>query len=434
MAMAAGDKMVGWRPYRFQNLEKVSRSQALLTQRLEWLIPSASGHVVDGIRARLKELFEDEVTLALDYVHVVRTAHLKKMIGVPTFLAVLAPAPQKPRGFLEIELGLAHAAIDKLLGGAGDVGHRPLTDIEEGVMSFIILEALKTLAPNLDPGLPRMRLEGVVHTVDDALVLSGEETQLIVVQLKGTLGDQQGFVRLFIPATVVGMTSTPEKGPERRARRLTEFTRNAHRLAAVKVWLRAEIGKAEILGRELARLHTGDVVLLDEITARPDQGAGGTASLRIGRGKAARAAAQIVVDAKGLKAKITAFQPGEEPQPSPEPAQDPGAGAPEAEAEELNPTDDVTDPGRALYKEGHVSQNTEGADLLNDIPLQVAVELGRVPMAAEDIVALKVGQVIDLARMPGEPVDMSVNGKVVARGELVEIEGHLGVRILSLLG
>jgi flagellar motor switch/type III secretory pathway protein FliN len=62
------------------------------------------------------------------------------------------------------------------------------------------------------------------------------------------------------------------------------------------------------------------------------------------------------------------------------------------------------------------------------------VELARIPVTAEQVVALKVGQVVDLNRVPGEPVELSVNGKVVARGELVEVEGHLGVRILSLLG
>ena len=83
---------------------------------------------------------------------------------------------------------------------------------------------------------------------------------------------------------------------------------------------------------------------------------------------------------------------------------------------------------------GGDSTAADGADLINDIPLQIAVELARVPVTAEQVVALKVGQVIDLNRVPGEPVELSVNGKVVARGELVEVEGHLGVRILSLLG
>ena len=76
----------------------------------------------------------------------------------------------------------------------------------------------------------------------------------------------------------------------------------------------------------------------------------------------------------------------------------------------------------------------EGADLLNDIPLQIAVEIGRLPITAEEVVGLKVGHVFDLNRQVGEPLDLSVNGKVVARGELVEIEGNLGIRIVSLAG
>ena len=55
-------------------------------------------------------------------------------------------------------------------------------------------------------------------------------------------------------------------------------------------------------------------------------------------------------------------------------------------------------------------------------------------MSAEEVVGLKVGHVFDLNRVPGEPLDLSVNGKIVARGELVELEGNLGVRILSLAG
>ena len=54
--------------------------------------------------------------------------------------------------------------------------------------------------------------------------------------------------------------------------------------------------------------------------------------------------------------------------------------------------------------------------------------------AGWSVVGLRAGQVIELNRGPGEPVELSVNGKVVARGELVEVEGQLGVRILSLAG
>src|SRR5687767_6373155 len=126
----------GWKKYTFADLEKLSRAQALLSERLEWLMPSAaaSEHATTAIQARLKELFEDDVQLILDHVTVKPPEALRRLMGDPTFLAVLVPAPQKTRGFLEVELGLAHAAIDKLLGGTGEaVTTRRLTDIEDGV-------------------------------------------------------------------------------------------------------------------------------------------------------------------------------------------------------------------------------------------------------------------------------------------------------------
>ncbi len=406
----------GWRKYAFPDLEKLSRAQALLTDRLEWLMPSAgaSERASQAISARLKELFEDDVQLLLDNVHLASPQRLSQLLSDPTFLAVLCPSPHKTRGFMEVGLGLAHAAIDKLLGGTGEqVANRRLTDIEEGVMEFIILEALKTMAPNLEQGLPRMRLEGCAQSVKEALALLEGEEQVVVVQLKSTLGAQDGFIRLFIPATVVGMTNPPGEGPERRARRRYQIDRTVARLRSVKTWLRAEIGRAEVSAADVQRLGSGDVVLLDELTARPDQGQGGTARIRVGAGKAGWFESEIVVEGGGFKAKVGNIVLGDEPRHDQEPSSvgNENEGAPQEE-------------GAAA----------DGADLINDIPLQIVVELARIPVTAEQVVALKVGQVLDLNRVPGEPVELSVNGKVVARGELVEVEGHLGVRILSLLG
>jgi len=445
-----GARAAPHRPFRFRDLPQVSRAQALMTERIEWLMPSAGADRVtaDAICTRLKELFDEEVRILLDHIQVLPPPELPRIVREPTFLAVLAPSPQGSRGLLEIDLGLCHASIDKLLGGSGDaLALRPLTDIEEGVMGFIILEALKTLAPNLDQGLPRPRLEGGGRSVGEAVALLSEEQQVVVIQLKSTLGTQGGFLRLFLPASLVGMTNPPGEGPERRARRRAAVERNLTRLKNVKTWLRAEIGRAEISNRDLQNVDTGDVVLLDELTARPDKNEGGTARLRIGAGKAGRLLAEIALEGGHYRAKVTGFELGEEPKQAGEaPAEAPAeakAGAPaEAKAAEAQDSpeggaaaEEHTNPGIDV-SEGHVSQTEqgEGSDLLADIPLQIAVELARVPVSAEQVVALKTGQVIDLNKVPGEPVEMSVNGKVVARGELVEIEGHLGVRILSLVG
>ena len=76
--------------------------------------------------------------------------------------------------------------------------------------------------------------------------------------------------------------------------------------------------------------------------------------------------------------------------------------------------------------------SAEAAGLLDDVTVAKVVELGRVMVSAADVMGLRAGQVIELSRAPGEPVDLVVDGKRIGKGELVEIDGELGVRILSL--
>ncbi len=72
-------------------------------------------------------------------------------------------------------------------------------------------------------------------------------------------------------------------------------------------------------------------------------------------------------------------------------------------------------------------------DLLFDLSLQVSIELGRTKMLIKDILELQRGSVIELEKLASEPVDILVNGKKVAEGEVVVIEKHFGIRITSLI-
>jgi flagellar motor switch protein FliN/FliY len=72
-------------------------------------------------------------------------------------------------------------------------------------------------------------------------------------------------------------------------------------------------------------------------------------------------------------------------------------------------------------------------NMLLDIQLQVAIELGRTDMSIKRILELGPGSIIELDRMAGEPVDLLVNGKVVAKGEVVVVDENFGIRIVSLV-
>jgi flagellar motor switch protein FliN len=75
-----------------------------------------------------------------------------------------------------------------------------------------------------------------------------------------------------------------------------------------------------------------------------------------------------------------------------------------------------------------------GTDLgrLQNVPVELAVEIGRTRMTIGEALALGIGSVVTVGRLAGDPVDLLVNGRVIARGEVVAIEEELGLRITEI--
>jgi flagellar motor switch protein FliN/FliY len=71
-------------------------------------------------------------------------------------------------------------------------------------------------------------------------------------------------------------------------------------------------------------------------------------------------------------------------------------------------------------------------DMLLDLSVPVTIELGRSTMLIRDVLQLQRGSVVELERLANEPVDVVVNGKKMAEGEVVVIEKHFGIRITNL--
>jgi len=70
--------------------------------------------------------------------------------------------------------------------------------------------------------------------------------------------------------------------------------------------------------------------------------------------------------------------------------------------------------------------------LTADVPVQLVAVMGKKTITIKEILSLKKGQVIELNRFPNEAIDLVANGKLMAKGELVEIDGKLGVRIIKI--
>ena len=90
----------------------------------------------------------------------------------------------------------------------------------------------------------------------------------------------------------------------------------------------------------------------------------------------------------------------------------------------------MADEGQVVAQAENGSGNLE---LILDVPLGVSVELGRVKMPVRQLLALTAGSVIELAKLAGEPLDVLINGRPVARGEAVMVNDKFGVRLTEIV-
>jgi len=86
-----------------------------------------------------------------------------------------------------------------------------------------------------------------------------------------------------------------------------------------------------------------------------------------------------------------------------------------------------------LKAEGNGQGKSRDMDFLLDIPLEITVELGRVRMLIKDLLQLGQGSVVELEKIAGEPMEVLVNDKLVARGEVVVVNEKFGVRLTDII-
>lgn len=83
--------------------------------------------------------------------------------------------------------------------------------------------------------------------------------------------------------------------------------------------------------------------------------------------------------------------------------------------------------------QGEGGEASVDLDMIMDLPLEIVVELGRTKMLINDLLQIGQGSVIELNKAVGEPLDILVNGKLIARGEVVVVKERFGVRITEIL-
>ncbi|MEU8229719.1 flagellar motor switch protein FliN [Actinoplanes sp. NPDC048967] len=89
--------------------------------------------------------------------------------------------------------------------------------------------------------------------------------------------------------------------------------------------------------------------------------------------------------------------------------------------------------GVARRGEGGVAPMRGGLDMLHDVEMEVSAELGRTRMSVRELLSLIPGAIVELDRAAGSPADLLVNGRLIARGEVVVIDENFGIRITEIV-
>lgn len=472
-------------------LPRMSRQQVRVTNALLCHLPQTpfESGFRDKVEGVLQPLVHADVHVSFDGVRSLEAGQLRQLLAEPTCAAILGMPPRTEKALLEVDLVLAQQAIDKLLGGnAEDTdGQRPLSEIEDGVFSYVLLKLIQLLQD--DVGAERavtLKLEGLHGTLASLAERFPSDDAFVCLSFRISLDEKVGFARLYLPEALVQEVFTegpPAEGPalQRWLRRLQDRI-DIVRLLSVP--LVAEVGRIGLQLTDVEALEAEDIILVEQTEVRIQPGEGdapgvltGRLQCRIGDGHRGVIVGSALVGESGhYEIQIEAITPLGEPRARGHLFRDvadvegedmaseharrmsaPGVvdGATfasrqraDAGAKALRPhaapmgqasSDPDDEDPNAEHSDGYGDDeggddpSPEAAGLLEDIGVALVVELGRVMVSAADVVQLRPGQVIELARAPGEPVDLVVDGKRVGKGELVEIDGELGVRILSLV-
>jgi len=102
-------------------------------------------------------------------------------------------------------------------------------------------------------------------------------------------------------------------------------------------------------------------------------------------------------------------------------------------AEKIENVLDDAIPEEALAPAAEETGGQQNINLILDIPLRVTVELGRTKMVVSELLNLGQGSVVELNKLAGEPMEILVNDKLVARGEAVVVNEKFGVRLTDII-
>ncbi|MBX7195395.1 MAG: type III secretion system cytoplasmic ring protein SctQ [Sandaracinaceae bacterium] len=362
------------RPYPWQSLPRITRSDAQLAARMADRIEALA---LEGPLAALASLLEVELRIAPGPVGSSSDDALVRTLA-PVLVAIAIELDGQ-RLALELEPVTSLAVIDRVLGGEGVSAPGPslLSPVEQGVLAFVAARACEgTGAVVID-----------VLTTREGLCAWLGEGPIAWWSLGVVLGARSSGARIWMPARSLRVAPSTSRMPEA--------------LGQALVTLRAEVGRATLAPSELASSAVGDVLLPDTLCA---ERVGGEPRWSEARLVGPRGAVVVSLERSDGDWRVREI----------------------VRAHAVRLAMIVED---AMSESETHSVRTDELSEVAEVPVEIAIELGRVELRVRELAALVPGRVLS-ARIPvGREVELRAGDRVLATGELVDIEGELGIRI-----
>ncbi|MBI2066631.1 MAG: FliM/FliN family flagellar motor switch protein [Deltaproteobacteria bacterium] len=288
-------------PFDFGKLPHIGAAEVSLINAFHRFFPSHA--TSDELKQSVQELLHEE--LGSDFSFHVERVESRPMAqvleGLPRlgiFLVIGLP-PKEEKIVVDVDLLIAHAVVDRLLGGHGDTlaQTRTLSEIEEGVLSYLILKLLSHFYDTMGAS-PRVhfRLFDFCSNTNELqpYLKSGEAVIALTLQVR--LGRQSGSFKMLIPSSILlQFSSADDFGLTEAEKRDRSERMNAFGFLPASLWV--EGGRTTVRTGELSRLKEGDFVLLDE-------GGGDAVSLRVGTGERRSVRGKIISRERKLQVQL----------------------------------------------------------------------------------------------------------------------------------
>jgi len=317
--------------------------------------------------------------------------------------------------YIHMDQGSVLELISRMFGsdkvetrGAGAVA-----DAEIGVMSYVLLKLINK-ATDLDwPELELTEVEADAGIWKSKLF---EATHIYSFDVGLGIGGRGGIARIAIPLSLLDFSPLTPSTWELPAEAM-HLTRRFDALRHLKCEYIASVAQLELSPDEQRSLKEGDIVLLDdhELSWEGDD-LRGKIKLYLRDKPRAEIVGQLTQTATGADALEIRLLPEYH-----------------AREDELMSEEESPETSESAEEHTQVANLPQTETLLREVPAPVSIELGRLELNASEVARLRQGQILKLPRNSDDPVNLVVQNEVFARGELVRVDGELGVRISAIL-